>query len=357
MSSSGARLIVLDVVYGGRLEAAAARSRSDPGAGPAITRVGAGLDRPDARSRFLYSNRVAVVSAGRLVGLLDGRASVERAVGVSGRRVRQPATLIGCCEQRSRSQRIQVDSGRRVPGGSPGAVSGLRDQPFHSDRPASRRGAGGSAAIRDPPGAAGRRGLNLEVVSTSRMTGRNRQTPQRVASMLAVVRERSRAKCPIPTSRWRRSTTICPADIRRRTSRSSISRCRRRRTRGRRSGGVRRHLRAPVSGARSGASVVGPGGRLEELSRAMAERRTGAVLCGAVCGRGSRRRRMLETLHRRHAQDRRAVLRPGADLRSATGSATSSATVASSAPSSTTSPRSSCTCCGVSLATRPSSGA
>ena len=104
---------------------------------------------------------------------------------------------------------------------------------------------------------------------------------------------------------------------------------------------------------------MGPGGRLAQLPRAVAERRLRAVLRGAV--RRAARPRAWTCRVRRHdaadAQvgDRR--VRPGARSTSATGSVTSRATAASSARSSTTRARSSCTCCGGSSATRRSSGA
>src|SRR6185436_18151830 len=51
---------------------------------------------------------------------------------------------------------------------------------------------------------------------------------------------------------------------------------------------VRQYVSAVFSGARAGASVVGPGGRLAELSRSVVERRAGAVLCRPVRSRRSR---------------------------------------------------------------------
>ncbi len=58
-----------------------------------------------------------------------------------------------------------------------------------------------------------------------------------------------------------------------------------------------RRLPRILPGSRGGAPVVGTGGRLEELSRAVAERRLRAVLCGALCAEDSWR----EDLHRHAA--------------------------------------------------------
>jgi hypothetical protein len=81
--------IVLDVVYGGRLE-----------------------PQPLDREAIQVQGQRSTESGDINLGLLDSRASVERAVGVSGRGVWQLATVLCCCEQRSGSQRIEVDSGR-----------------------------------------------------------------------------------------------------------------------------------------------------------------------------------------------------------------------------------------------------
>ena len=59
---------------------------------------------------------------------------------------------------------------------------------------------------------------------------------------------------------------------------------------GRRPGVVRQHLSAVLSRARSGPSMVGPGGRLEELPRAVDQRRVRAILRGALCRIRPRRR-------------------------------------------------------------------
>ena len=58
--------------------------------------------------------------------------------------------------------------------------------------------------------------------------------------------------------------------------------------------GELRELPDVLPRARTRAPVVGPGGRLEELSRAVAQRRVRAVLRGALRGEGSRRQRLPE---------------------------------------------------------------
>ena len=111
-----------------------------------------------------------------------------------------------------------------------------------------------------------------------------------------------------------------------------------------------RVLRRP----RAGASVVRPGGGLEELSRAVAERGLRAVHRRALRARAARRAGVP-----RHPQavpplGHRPV-RPTAPSISAIGSGTSRATAASSARWSTTRARSCCTCCaGWSATTRSS---
>ena len=105
---------------------------------------------------------------------------------------------------------------------------------------------------------------------------------------------------------------------------------------------------------RDRASVVGTGGRLAELPRAVAERRIRAVLRRAVRAAPARRR----GVRRRAAADAQvgaSTDRTRARSISATGSATSATTAASSARSSTTRAPRSCTCCGASSATRRSS--
>ena len=120
-----------------------------------------------------------------------------------------------------------------------------------------------------------------------------------------------------------------------------------------RSGGVRR-VSSAFPRARDRAPVVGAGGRLEELPRAVDQRRLRAVLRRAVRAARARRR----GLPRHAAADAplgRSSSRRRARSISATGSATSRAKGASSAPSSTTRARWSCTCCGGWSATRRSS--
>ena len=65
---------------------------------------------------------------------------------------------------------------------------------------------------------------------------------------------------------------------------------------------------------RGRAPVVGTGGRLEELPRAVAQRRLRAVLRGAVRREGSRRRRVRRTVHPPDAPDGDRRLRPGPGL-------------------------------------------
>ena len=71
-----------------------------------------------------------------------------------------------------------------------------------------------------------------------------------------------------------------------------------------RSGGVRQHLSVLLSRARNRAPVVGPGGRLEELSRAVDERGTRAVLRGALRRSGSRPGHRSRRCIARHARRR-----------------------------------------------------
>ena len=121
-----------------------------------------------------------------------------------------------------------------------------------------------------------------------------------------------------------------------------------------RSGGVP-GLPGVLPRARARASVVGPGGRLEELSRAVAQRRLRAVLRGAL--RAARRaasgafRDMLRQF-RRWAIER---LGSGPGLSRLPARATSRARAACSARWSTTRARRCCTCCAAWSATRRSS--
>ena len=99
--------------------------------------------------------------------------------------------------------------------------------------------------------------------------------------------------------------------------------------------GVVRQVPGLLPRARARASVVGPGGRLEELPRAVAQRGLRAVLRGALRAASARRRRV----RGHHAPDAPlgdARVRSGPGRTSATGSATSRATAASSARWSTT---------------------
>ena len=111
-----------------------------------------------------------------------------------------------------------------------------------------------------------------------------------------------------------------------------------------------RKLSPVLSGARTGASVVGPGGRLEKLPRAVAER----GLRTSISRRSTPRRRSTRTSFRQCCGRCVAPVstrRRRARSTWAIGSGTSAANVLSFARSSTTSPRSSCTCCGASSAT------
>ena len=111
-----------------------------------------------------------------------------------------------------------------------------------------------------------------------------------------------------------------------------------------------RKLSPVLSRARTGASVVGPGGRLEELSRAVAERGVRAVLRGALRREGARPERVSVSARGRCAiRDRHVGARP--DLPGLSAWPHPRRTSSSSARSFTTSRRSSCTCCGASSAT------
>ena len=122
----------------------------------------------------------------------------------------------------------------------------------------------------------------------------------------------------------------------------------------RRSGGVRRFSRV-LPRPRARAPVVGPGGRLEELPRAVAQRRLRAVLRGALRAEAARRARL-----RRHA----AAVPPLGAASPTQGPVYLGyrlghikADRASSARSSTTRARRCCTCCAGCSATRRSSAA
>ena len=88
--------------------------------------------------------------------------------------------------------------------------------------------------------------------------------------------------------------------------------------------GELRELSDVLPRARSRAPVVGTGGRLEELSRAVAQRGVRAVFRGAVCREGSRSRACCRTCFARCGA-RRSTRRRRARSTSATASATSRA--------------------------------
>ena len=250
----------------------------------------------------------------------------------------------------------------------PRALPRVRDQPLRAggrSRVKSRRSrrsivpalrtANPFEAVTPAPRRSPRTGnrSSVEIVSTPRMAAATGSSRRASRTCCASTRRRS-AKRRTRISRSPRSTTTCRAATARRSSPCSISRCRRRRFRGRRSGRVRHVVPALLPGARGRASVVGPGGRLEELPRAMAERRAGAVLRAALRRRRSRAGRRSQPA-RPDASTRRCTARRTARSISATGSATCRATARLPRRSSTTSPPSSCTCCARSSATRRSS--
>ena len=166
---------------------------------------------------------------------------------------------------------------------------------------------------------------------------------------------RSSATRRTPASRSRRSRAIArraqPAVFRA----AQPGRRRARRSLAERSGELR-ELPDVLPRPRTGAPVVGPRGRLEELPRAVDQRGFRAVFRRALCREGSRCERdgehpSADATHR----DRRSQTR--ARSTSDTAWATSGRTSACSARSSTTRRRWSCTCCDGSSATRRSSPA
>ena len=107
-----------------------------------------------------------------------------------------------------------------------------------------------------------------------------------------------------------------------------------------------------LSRARARAPVVGTGGWVEELPRAVDERGLRAVLRRAVRREGARRATSSRPCCGRCAAPASTCRRRGRSI-SATGSATFVASARSSARSSTTSRRWCCTCCGDWSATMP----
>ena len=175
--------IVLDVVYGGRLE-------PQPLDREALQVQGTRQDTPEAivltpETRYLYSNRVPWYPQGATTdySTAELRLSVpsEYQVVASGSLLR--ASVVANNDPgRSGSKSIRV-------------VDYLADRPVRYLAcvisrfiPVGRMRIAVPAVapptVTRPAAAADSPGLNLEVVSTSRMTGRNRQTPQRVAAML-----------------------------------------------------------------------------------------------------------------------------------------------------------------------------
>ena len=186
--------------------------------------------------------------------------------------------------------------------------------------------------------------------------GRGRALSAQAAAILGVYGD-VLGEYPVPDAHaGARSTIRCRAGTARPISRSSTSRCRRRKfTWAQRSGGVR-GLPAVLPRARDRAPVLGRRGRLGELPRAMDQRRLRAVLRAALRRALARRRP-----RRGHPRASCARTATATAIRARSGSAIASATcrttAASSAPSSTTRARWCCTCCGAGSATRPSSAA
>jgi hypothetical protein len=175
--------IVLDVVYGGRLEPQGLDREAIQVQGQRSTESPESLILTP-ESRYLYSNRVPWYPQGGSsdYSTAELRLSVpsEYQVVASGTLLR--SSVVANNDPRSGSKSIRV-------------VDYLADRPvrylaciisrfipigrLRVETPAVAP----ASVIRPGVGADGA-GMNLEVVSTSRMTGRNRQTTQRVASML-----------------------------------------------------------------------------------------------------------------------------------------------------------------------------
>ncbi len=176
--------IVLDVVYGGRLEPQPLDREAIQVQGQRSTESGDSIILTP-ESRFLYSNRVPWYpqSGTSDYSTAELRLSVpsEYQVVASGSLLRS-SVVPNSDPGRSGSKSIRV-------------VDYLADRPVRYlacvisrfipiGRLRVEAPAVAPPSVIRPGVAAEGAGVNLEVVSTSRMTGRNRQTPQRVASML-----------------------------------------------------------------------------------------------------------------------------------------------------------------------------
>ena len=169
-----------------------------------------------------------------------------------------------------------------------------------------------------------------------RQVGRVRDMLEQVRPPSSSSTRRSSATRRIRASRSRSPKATCPAATARRTSRCSTRSLPTSTVRLAQRSGELRELPDVLPRARARAPVVGTGGRLEELPRAVDQRGLRAVLRRAVRREGTRERDVLRRPAAADAALRRSIRRRRDRSISATGSATSAATTRSSARSSTT---------------------
>ena len=303
--------------------------------------AGTGADHPPAGAALHLQQSKLLVSAGHRRPTTPPRGSTSpcrrnTTPWRAARRPVPPTRAAGPARQGDRPRKtVHLHLGQAA------ALSGVRDQPVHrchdrgSAAAATADGTAAAAAAADRPawtavdGASAARST-LVVQANPRQTSRGRGTAERSPRNLRVLRLASSGTSPTRASRWRCRRATCPAGTARRyfailnqplpTSAVRLAQ---------RSGELRR-LSDVLPRPRARAPVVGTGGRLEELPRAVAERRLRAVLRRDVRREGARHRH----LRGRAAPDAPLgdrSLAAGARSISATGWGTSRATAACSA--------------------------
>ena len=268
--------LVFDFTYSGRLdpqgldrEAIAPQGQIQQPPAPQAETI---LLLPEPR--YLYSNRVYWHPQAPVSDYATATIAPHRPVGVSGRGQRPPDRFDPVADRRRERDACSATIGayRRVPTSIDRCVTSAcvisRFVPIGTARLAVAAVAP-AHADRGTHATAGGDGVSLEVVSTPRMIGRNRQTMSRLSSIMSFFAT-TMGEAPYPNFTL---ATLddnlpgghSPAYLRGLSSAAADDAV----LLGRRPGVVRQHLSAVLPRARSGPSVVGPGGRLEELPRAV----------------------------------------------------------------------------------------